>query len=86
MTYLPHMTDQELKRMTNGQLVVRAAESLRRLQGMPNARWLQVTYQRTTDELLYRRSVGRLSEALCGVWDHLCRPEGGIHHCDCESA
>lgn len=69
--------------MRNGALLVRAMECARRLERQPHAEWLQLRFREAADELLLRRTVGTLSDALCGIWDHHLSAAGGITPCSC---
>jgi hypothetical protein len=83
-TPLPRYTTEQIKLMPNGALLIRVMEAARRLERMPHAQWLQERYHQAADEFLYRRQLGRVSPGLCGIADHILRPYGGIHPCDCE--
>lgn len=83
-TTIPRMTEDELRRMTGGRLVVRYLECVRRYERMPDAGWLRQRLDDTSAELGYRMRVGSLSDALCGLVSHHRGPLRASTTCECE--
>lgn len=85
-TTIPRLDPDQIKQVSGGVLVVRYVECVRRLERMPDARWL---YKRATeygDELYRRMRLGLLSDQLCGLVVHNWPgPWGSPSCCDCAS-